>query len=373
MAIDTLGANALASNSVTTAKIAADAVTSAKIPAGAVVVSDVADGSITTAKLADDAVTTAKVADNAVTNTKVAANAITTESISDATEVLLDATYTNGDATVTVSSTSSLSVGMNIKMSFKSRNVASGDIMPKVGLKIASITNSTTFEMSAAAGQSGTDIPTQFTTGVTTDKLAEHVITNTKADPTDVQLAPYWVNLEYSQNGNTGHTFITNYGTKISASNGNNGPSAIAKVQGSTGHGDFLIRWVPGYFWGFSGIRVGDMAGSPHLGQPGAGATQNQPAGFVYYQFLNNSSNNVRYITKWDGSSANTLQNASSGTNGAEWSMWRINGVTKVNDSVSTTTLQASGDTRDYYFSCNGQGPMSCELKEAYRLTRGGA
>tara|TARA_R100001510_G_scaffold55880_1_gene60465 strand:- start:223 stop:960 length:738 start_codon:yes stop_codon:yes gene_type:complete len=61
MAIDTLGANALASNSVTTAKIAADAVTSAKIPAGAVVAADVADGSITTAKIADDAVTGAKI------------------------------------------------------------------------------------------------------------------------------------------------------------------------------------------------------------------------------------------------------------------------------------------------------------------------
>ena len=60
MAIDTIGANALATSAVTTAKIAADAVTSAKIPAGAVVASDVADGSVTTAKLADNAVTSAK-------------------------------------------------------------------------------------------------------------------------------------------------------------------------------------------------------------------------------------------------------------------------------------------------------------------------
>ena len=51
MAIDTLGANALASNSVTTAKIANDAVTGAKIPADAVVAADIADGSITSAKL----------------------------------------------------------------------------------------------------------------------------------------------------------------------------------------------------------------------------------------------------------------------------------------------------------------------------------
>mgnify|MGYP001452205645 CR=1 FL=1 len=61
MAIDTLGANALASNSVTTAKIANDAVTGAKIPADAVVAADIADGSITTAKIADDAVTGAKI------------------------------------------------------------------------------------------------------------------------------------------------------------------------------------------------------------------------------------------------------------------------------------------------------------------------
>ena len=62
MAIDTLGANALASDSVTTAKIVNDAVTSAKIPAGAVVAADVADGSISTAKLADNAVTVGKLA-----------------------------------------------------------------------------------------------------------------------------------------------------------------------------------------------------------------------------------------------------------------------------------------------------------------------
>jgi len=313
------------------------------------------------------------VQDGTINSSKIADGSITTPKIADSTEVLLDATYTNGDATVTVSSTGSLSVGMNIKMSFKSKNISTGEIMPKAGLKIASITNSTTFEMSAAATGSGTDIPTQFTTGVTTDKLAEHVITNTKADPIDVQLAPFWENIEYSNSGNTGHTFITNYGTKISASNGNNGPSAIAKLRGSTGHGDFLIRWVPGYFWGFSGIRVGDLAGSPHVGQPGAGLTQNNPPGFTYYQFLNNSSNNVRYIHKWDGSTATILQNASGGTNGVEWSFWRISGVTKVNDGSATTTLQSSGDTRDYYISNNSQSPCSCEMKEAYRLTRGAA
>jgi len=77
MAIDTLGANALASNSVTTAKIANDAVTGAKIPADAVVAADIADGSITTAKLAADAVTDAKLADNAVVTANITAANIT--------------------------------------------------------------------------------------------------------------------------------------------------------------------------------------------------------------------------------------------------------------------------------------------------------
>ena len=60
MAIDTLGANALASNSVTTAKVADDAITNAKIGAGAVGTTEVAAGAVTTAKIADKAVTSAK-------------------------------------------------------------------------------------------------------------------------------------------------------------------------------------------------------------------------------------------------------------------------------------------------------------------------
>jgi len=93
MAIDTLGANALASNSVTTAKIIDDAVTAAKIPAGAVV-ADIADGGITTAKLAADAVTAAKLADDAVVTANVADGAVGTTQLAAAavTDVKLDQT-----------------------------------------------------------------------------------------------------------------------------------------------------------------------------------------------------------------------------------------------------------------------------------------
>ena len=54
MAIDTLGANALASNSVTSAKIAEDAVIAAKIGTGAVGTEAIADGTVTNTELAND-------------------------------------------------------------------------------------------------------------------------------------------------------------------------------------------------------------------------------------------------------------------------------------------------------------------------------
>ena len=102
MAIDTLGANALGTGSVTSAKIAD----------GAVVASDVADGSVTTAKLAADAVTSAKLADNAVTGAKIGTGEVKSDNIENSTSLHLACTYTNADATVTTASTSSLVVGM---------------------------------------------------------------------------------------------------------------------------------------------------------------------------------------------------------------------------------------------------------------------
>ena len=73
MAIDTIGTNAIANNSVT----------AAKIPAGAVDadITTLPDDSVTTAKIASTAVTDAKLANDAVTSAKIAANALTAEHI----------------------------------------------------------------------------------------------------------------------------------------------------------------------------------------------------------------------------------------------------------------------------------------------------
>ena len=76
MAIDTLGANALASDSVTTAKIADDAVNSAKIGVDVITDADLANNSVTANEITNGAVTTAKIAANAVDHTKVGAGLV---------------------------------------------------------------------------------------------------------------------------------------------------------------------------------------------------------------------------------------------------------------------------------------------------------
>ena len=365
MAIDTLGANALASNSVTTAKIANDAVTGAKIPADAVVAADIADGSITTAKLADDAVTGAKIGSGQVKS----------DNIENTTSLHLECTYTNGDATVTTSSTSSLVVGMEMSHSHGSPTLDTDHLGGRIpaGAKVLSITNSTTFEMSANALAAGTDVPTHFTSGVTKSKIAEGSVDIFKRADHDQELGPRWTRLHYNASGNYTYHFIDEYGTRINMQNGNNGPSAIARVEGSSGHGDFLIRWEPSFLWGFGGLYAAEAAAF-NMEDPQWMYGSGQISGFHAYQFANNSSNNVTYITYWNGSSNSVIQNDSGGTNGADWILWRIGGVTKVKPgSKSEVTLQSSGDKRDYIFWNSAQSPCFCRIKQAFRIPSGGA
>ena len=366
MAIDTLGANALASNSVTTAKIANDAVTGAKIPADAVVAADIADGSITTAKLADDAVTGAKIGTGEVKS----------DNIENSTSLHLACTYTNGDATVTTASTSSLVVGMEMYHSHGSATLATDKLGGRIpiGAKVLSITNSTTFEMSANALSAGTDITTHFTSGVTRSKVADSAVNLNKRADHDQAIEPLWTRLHYNAGADYQYQLLDKQGTRITYANGNNGPSGIARLKGTTGHGDFIIMWTPGYAWGFSGIYVADIEGFPGgIDDPHWAYGSGQNAGFHAYGFLNNSSNNVADITHWDGSS-NTTKQSSTGLNGNTWRLWRVGGVLKAKaGGYANVTLQASGDRRDYVIWNSAQSPGSCEIIQATRMPSGGA
>ena len=204
---------------------------------------------------------------------------------------------------------------------------------------------------------------------VASAKIADNAVTPTKSVVADY-LKPVWINFQYNAGGNSSHRFVSNYGKKIYSNNGNNGPAVRAMLDGSTGTGNFIIEYIPGYYWGWSGIYLQEI-GSHNVDANGNFTTSwcnEQPPGKKQIWTGNNSSNNVRYCNYWDGSTSTNVLNSGSGTNGATWYCWRDNGVLSLSDSVSTTQIIASGDTADYIVAAaTAQSVASVEIISARR------
>lgn len=210
---------------------------------------------------------------------------------------------------------------------------------------------------------------------VTTAKIADNAVTYKKT--VSEELKPVWHNLQYASGGNSSHRFMDNYCTRMNSNNGNNGPAALAMLEGSTGTGPFQIEYIPGYSWGWSGIYLTDRNGLNIDATTGefvtSGWWRQQPPGYKQIWTGNNSSNNLRYTTLWDGSSTgsgNLISSPSGGTNGATWYIWRnSSGLVRVSDSTATTTIIASGDTTDWVVSsATEQSPGSCQIVMAKRI-----
>ena len=220
---------------------------------------------------------------------------------------------------------------------------------------------------------------------VTTAKIADNAVATAKIADGAVnykksvseELKPVWHNLQYAAGGTSAYRFMDNYCTRMTSQNGNNGPAAIAMLEGSTGTGRFQIEYIPGYSWGWRGIYLTDRNGLNIDATTGefvtSGWWNQQPTGYKQIWMASNSSNNVRYTTLWDGSSTgsgNLISSPSGGTNGATWYVWRnANGLVRVSDSVGTTTIIASGDTTDWVVSsATEQSPSSCQIVMAKRV-----
>ena len=205
---------------------------------------------------------------------------------------------------------------------------------------------------------------------VATTKIADNAVTKNKSAIADY-LKPVWVNFQYNAGGNSNHRFVSSYGKKIYSNNGNNGPAVMAMLDGSTGTGEFMVEWIPGYYWGWSGLYFTDRAAlsTESNGDFSPNWMVYSPTGYKQFAPQNNSSNNKRYISYWDGSASTTPLNTTGGTNGATWYCWRDStGHVRISDSVSTTTIIASGDTTDYIVSsATGQSVSSCEIISARR------
>jgi len=210
---------------------------------------------------------------------------------------------------------------------------------------------------------------------VTTAKIADNAVTNNKTSTGENSLKPVWINLNYNAGGNSSHTFMDQYCTRIISNNGNSGPAMRGMLEGSTGTGRFMIKYIPGYMWGWSGIYMTERGGlnvdsNGDFVMSGSGWWAQHPTGKKQIWTGNNSSNNVRYCQYWNGSTNTTLLNSGSGTNGATWYIWRDSGVLRLSDSVGTTTIIASGDTTDWICSSSTeQSTSSLQILQAERIT----
>ena len=205
---------------------------------------------------------------------------------------------------------------------------------------------------------------------VTTAKIPNDAVTKNKSSVANY-LKPVWINFQYNSGGNSSHRFVSSYGKKIYSNNGNNGPAVQAMLDGSTGTGQFMVEWIPGYYWGWSGLYFTERGGlnTESNGDFSPSWMNYNPTGYKQIAPQNNSSNNKRYIAYWDGSTSSIPLNASGGTNGATWYCWRDStGHVRISDSVSTTTIISSGDTTDWIISsATGQSVSSCEIVSARR------
>jgi hypothetical protein len=165
----------LAALSVTTAKIAADAVTAAELASDAVVTASIVDASVTEAKLATSAVTEIKIADGAVTVAKVADTQITYAKLNLADNIVPGAKLVANSVTSSQMALDSVTTGAITDLSVTTAKLADGAVTA------AKITDATiTTAKIAADGIAEAGIATDaITTGkildaaVTADKLAD--------------------------------------------------------------------------------------------------------------------------------------------------------------------------------------------------------
>tara|TARA_R110002167_G_scaffold363607_1_gene584226 strand:+ start:661 stop:1239 length:579 start_codon:yes stop_codon:yes gene_type:complete len=179
-------------------------------------------------------------------------------------------------------------------------------------------------------------------------------------------LEPKWVNLGINQTLDE-KVFTSDYGTKITSQNGNNGASASGRVKGVAPLA-FVVSFKLGYQWGWSSFYACDIKAIPEIGSISGGHFVT--SGYNGMRFINNSSNNKLEISKGVGTTA-TLLTDITGVNDTLITMWRdTSGVVKYKvGSASVVTVGTL--TGDWTFFHAGQSPCSCQMFQAHNDSRG--
>ena len=194
--------------------------------------------------------------------------------------------------------------------------------------------------------------------------LSNDQITRDNLDTKLNQLEPVWTDMVIFNSANHTHQIIDEYGRRVQAQNGNNGPSGRARIKGETGTGNFRIKFQLGSLWGWSELQLTSPSNYNDATKHNGGDyptyhTSTQPSGLKHFFVANNSSNNLRYYTYWNGSSSSS-QTISGGTSNT-MNIWRSDGTLYWYDSSSTHTI-ATSSTDNFIVYAGLQSPSWVRL-----------
>lgn len=199
---------------------------------------------------------------------------------------------------------------------------------------------------------------------VTAAKLADDAVSDFSKVPSFYREGPLtgtFANIHWVNNATPDdEIWIDQFGTRLDVSNGNNGPSARARVRG-VAHGDFFLQFYLGYSWGWSEIYMTEPS---NMDESDCFYISNEPAGEKLFSVRNNNSNNDFTATFWDGSSSTTVHDTTGYAYGTRYTIWR-NG-TNLYFAINTTNYTVdTSSTEDFVFHTGSQSPFNVYLQGA--------
>lgn len=180
-------------------------------------------------------------------------------------------------------------------------------------------------------------------------------------------LQPCWINLQGASPDD--YIYVTDYGTKITSQNGNNGKKMNGFLKGSTGiDAQFHISFKLGYQWGWSIFYMANVkAISSTTGVVTAGDWNT--SGYNGMGFWNNNSNNKLYVDKSvSGTSTRILD--TTGINDTKIDLWRESDNGVFYRITGGNAVEVGTFTDDFCFYSIAQSPHSVEILTAYNVSR---
>ena len=180
-------------------------------------------------------------------------------------------------------------------------------------------------------------------------------------------LQPVWINLHGATPDD--YIYVTDYGTKLTTQNGNNGKHMDGFLKGSTGIGNpFHISFILGYQWGWSIFYMANVKAISSTTGTISSSDWNT-SGYNGMGFWNNNSNNDLLVDKSvSGTSTRILD--TTGVDNTVINLWRESDNGVFYKITGSSAVEVGTFTDDFCFYSVAQSPCSVEIKTAYNVTR---